>query len=69
MSVRQKILITALRLNNLIRKDAKKLANKILKQKVMSNRDRQKSKVLLANTRRKVLLRHAYKNSETDRGR
>ena len=69
MSVRQKILITALRLNNLIRKDAKKLADKILKQKVMSNRDRQKSKVLLANTRRKVLLRHAYKNSETDRGR
>ena len=64
MSVRQKILITALRLNNLIRKDAKKLADKILKQKVMSNRDRQKSKVLLANTRRKVLLRHAYKNSE-----
>ena len=69
MSVRQKILITALRLNNLIREDAKKLANKILRQKVMSNRDRQKSKVLLANTRRKVLLRHAYKNSETDRGR
>tara|TARA_R110000822_G_scaffold16965_3_gene57440 strand:- start:87 stop:290 length:204 start_codon:yes stop_codon:yes gene_type:complete len=64
MSVRQKILITALRLNNLIREDAKKLADKILKQKVMSNRDRQKSKVLLANTRRKVLLRHAYKNSE-----
>ena len=69
MSVRQKILITALRLNKLIREDAKKLANKILKQKVMSNRDRQKSKVLLANTHRKVLLRHAYKNSETDRGR
>jgi len=66
MSVRQKILITVLRLNNLVREDAKKLADKLLKQKFMSNRDRQKSKVLLANTRRKVLLRHAYKNSEPD---
>tara|TARA_R100001369_G_scaffold8412_1_gene20718 strand:+ start:680 stop:889 length:210 start_codon:yes stop_codon:yes gene_type:complete len=66
MSVRQKILITVLRLDNLVREDAKKLAKKLLKQKFMSNRDRQKSKVLLANTRRKVLLRHAYMNSEPE---
>ncbi len=50
--------LTVIRLKNLIRKDAKRLADKILKQKKMLNRDKHRARVLLTNARRRVLMRH-----------
>ena len=49
--------LIVLRLRNLVREDAKKLAGKIAMQKKMSNRDNQKARILLSNVHRRVLMR------------
>jgi hypothetical protein len=49
--------LVSLRLNNLIRFDAKKLARKISRQKAMTNSDKHRAFILLTNTRLKVLTR------------